>query len=324
VSGNRPGDYRGRPERRNEEDDVGVLDGKVAVVTGAGRGIGRGEALLLASEGASVVVNDLGTAGDGGGHDDTPAQQVVNEIEAAGGKAIANYEDVTNWDGAKRLIDQAVEHFGSMDILVNNAGILRDKMSFNMDEDDFDGVIRVHLKGHFAPTRWAAVRWRELAKAGAETSGRIINTSSEAGMYGNVGQANYSAAKGGIYSMTLSLARELKRYNVTVNAIAPRARTRMTENLGGSFSEAPPADGFDELHPDNVAPVVGFLASDAAADVSGQLFMVTGGRVHVMAPYEPQGSVRRDRRWTVGELIEAKAELFGDRSSKIPRFGFGE
>ena len=303
---------------------VGALDGKVAIVTGAGRGIGRGEALLLASEGAKVVVNDLGVGGDGAGNDASPAQQVVDEIKAAGGEAIANYDDVTDWSAAKRLIDQAVESFGALHVLVNNAGILRDKMSFNMDEEDFDAVIRVHLKGHFAPSKWAAVYWREQSKAGVETAGRIINTSSEAGMYGNVGQANYSAAKGGIYSMTLSLARELKRFGVTANAIAPRARTRMTENLGGQFSETPPAEGFDDLHPDNVAPVVGWLASDAAADVSGQIFMVTGGRVHLMSPYEPVGAVRKDQRWTVAELIKAKPELFGERWSNVPRFGFGE
>jgi len=303
---------------------VGVLDDKVAIVTGAGRGIGRGEALLLAAEGARVVVNDLGVGGDGSGNDVTPAQQVVNEISANGGEAVANYDDVTDWKGAERLIGQAVETWGRLDILVNNAGILRDKMCFNMDEEDFDAVIRVHLKGHFAPTKWAAVHWRERSKAGEETTGRIINTSSEAGLWGNVGQANYSAAKGGIYSMTLSLARELKRYNVTVNAIAPRARTRMTENLGGHFSEGAPEDGFDDLHPDNVAPVVGWLASDAASDVNGQVFMVTGGRVHLMTPFEPVGEVRRDRRWTVAELIDAKGQLFGDRFSKVPRFGFGE
>ncbi len=304
---------------------MGVLDGKVAIVTGAGRGIGRGEALLLASEGARVVVNDLGTAGDGAGNDAAPAQQVVDEIKAAGGEAVASYEDVTSWEGSKRLVDTAIETFGDLNVLVNNAGILRDKMSFNMDEDDFDAVIRVHLKGHFAPTRWAAAHWREQSKAGQEVSGRIINTSSEAGMYGNVGQANYSAAKGGIYSMTLSLARELKRFGVTANAIAPRARTRMTENLGGAFApDHVPAEGFDDMHPDNVAPVVGWLASDAAADVNGQIFMVTGGRVHLMSPFEPVGAVRQDHRWTVSELIAAKDELFGERWSKVPRFGFGE
>jgi NAD(P)-dependent dehydrogenase (short-subunit alcohol dehydrogenase family) len=303
---------------------VGLLDGKVAIVTGAGRGIGRGEALLLASEGAKVVVNDLGTAGDGAGNDAAPAQQVVDEIIATGGTAMADYEDVTDWDGAKRLIDGALDAYGDLHVLVNNAGILRDKMSFNMDEQDFDAVIRVHLKGHFAPTRWAASYWRDQSKAGKDPHGRIINTSSEAGIYGNVGQANYSAAKGGIYSMTLALARELKRFGVTANAIAPRARTRMTENLGGQFSVAAADGAFDDLHPDNIAPVVGWLASDAAAEINGQIFMVTGGRVHLLSPFEPVGAVRQDHRWTVGELIDAKDQLFGERWTKVPRFGFGE
>jgi NAD(P)-dependent dehydrogenase (short-subunit alcohol dehydrogenase family) len=304
---------------------VGVLDGKVAIVTGAGRGIGRGEALLLAAEGASVVVNDLGTSDAGEGHDDTPAEQVVKEIEAAGGKAVANHEDVTDWEGAHRLVDQAVDAFGGLDILVNNAGFLRDRMSFNMDEEAFDAVIRVHLKGHFAPSRWAAVYWRDNAKSGQDTAGRIITTSSEAGLWGNPGQANYAAAKGGIYSMTLVLARELKRYGVTANAIAPRARTRMTEPLGGQFApDQAPGAGFDALSPDNVAPVVGWLASDAAADVSGQVFLVTGGRVHLISGFEEAGVVKQDGRWTVAELIGAKEQLFGERRSKIPRFSVAE
>jgi NAD(P)-dependent dehydrogenase (short-subunit alcohol dehydrogenase family) len=295
---------------------MGALEGKVAVVTGAGRGIGRGEARLLAAEGASVVVNDF---------DAGPAEDVVKEIEAAGGRAIAHPADVADWDDAQALIAEAVDAFGDLHILVNNAGFLRDKMSFNMDEESFDAVIRVHLKGHFAPSRWAAAYWRDKTKQGKETAGRIINTSSEAGLWGNPGQANYAAAKGGIYSMTLVLARELKRYGVTANAIAPRARTRMTEPLGGQFDPSQrPTDAFDPLDPDNVAPVVGWLASDAAADVSGQVFLVTGGRVHLIAGFEEAGAIRKDDRWTVDELIAAQGKMFGDRRSRIPRFSVEE
>ena len=291
---------------------MGALEGKVAVVTGAGRGIGRGEALLLAAEGAAVVVNDL---------DSDPLEQVVKEIESRGGQAVAHSADVANWDEARALIARAVDTFGDLHVLVNNAGFLRDKMSFNMDEESFDAVIRVHLKGHFAPSRWAAAYWRDKAKEGGETAGRIINTSSEAGLWGNAGQANYGAAKGGIYSMTVVLARELRRYGVTANAIAPRARTRMTEPLGGQFDPGQrPTDAFDTLHPDNVAPVVGWLASDAAAGVSGQVFLVTGGRVHLISGFAEASVIRKDDRWTVDELIAAQAELFADRPSKIPPF----
>ena len=295
---------------------MGALEGKVAIVTGAGRGIGRGEALLLSSEGANVVVNDLGTGREGTGSDATAAEQVVAEIKAAGGEAVANHDDVSSWDGAKALVDQAVETFGDLNILVNNAGILRDKMSFNTDESDWDAVIKVHLKGHFAPSHHAAVYWRARAKDGQEPTGRIINTSSEAGLFGNVGQANYSAAKGGIYSLTLTLARELKRFNVTANAIAPRARTRMTEDIFGAAPE-----GFDELAPDNVAPIVGWLASDAAAAISGQVFFVMGGRVDVLAPFQPVGTVAKSGRWTVEELIKVQDDLFANHPSKPPRFG---
>ena len=200
---------------------MGMLDGKVAIVTGAGRGIGREEALLLASEGAKVVVNDVGASVEGQGGDKHPAEEVVELIKAGGSDGAVNASDVSSWQGAKELVDQAVETFGQLDILVNNAGILRDKMSFNMDESSWDDVIRVHLKGHFAPTHHAAVYWRNRAKAGETVSAHIINTSSEAGLYGNAGQANYAPAKGGIASLTWVLARELGRYGITVNSISP-------------------------------------------------------------------------------------------------------
>ncbi len=239
---------------------VGALDGKVAIVTGAGRGIGRGEALALAAEGAAVVVNDLGTTLDGGA-ETSHADEVVSAITSRGGRAVANTDDVATWDGARRLVESAVDEFGRLDVLVNNAGVLRDQMSFKMDEDAWDAVIRVHLKGHFAPTRFAAEHWRARAKDGDESGGRVINTVSEAGLYGGTGQANYAAAKAGIAGMTIALARELKNYGVTVNAIAPRARTRMTETVLGDYGAPPAGGGFDEWDPENIGPVVAWLAS---------------------------------------------------------------
>ena len=299
---------------------MGMLDGKVAIVTGAGRGIGREEALLLASEGAKVIVNDVGASLQGQGGDKHPAEEVVELIKSGGSDGAVNASDVSSWQGAKELIDQAVETFGQLDILVNNAGILRDKMSFNMDESDWDDVIRVHLKGHFAPAHHAAVYWRNRAKAGETVSARIINTSSEAGLYGNAGQANYSAAKAGIASMTWVLARELERYGVTANSISPRARTRMTENLFGGLDK--PADGFDEWDPKNVAQLVTFLASDEAADVTGQNFVVFGGNIWAMGGFHPVGELHRDSMWTPEELAASKGELFKGISSGIPKFSF--
>jgi NAD(P)-dependent dehydrogenase (short-subunit alcohol dehydrogenase family) len=297
-----------------------MLDGKVAIVTGAGRGIGREEALLLASEGAKVIVNDVGASVEGSGGDKHPAEEVVELIKKGGSDGAVNASDVSSWTGAKELIDQAVDTFGQLDILVNNAGILRDKMSFNMDESDWDDVIRVHLKGHFAPTHHAAVYWRARAKAGETVSGHIINTSSEAGLYGNAGQANYSAAKAGIASMTWVLARELERYGITVNSISPRARTRMTENLFGDMAKA--GEGFDEWDPRNIAQMVAFLASDAASDVTGQNFVVFGGNVWAMGGFHPVGEIHRDSMWTPEELAGAKGELFKGISSGIPKFSF--
>jgi NAD(P)-dependent dehydrogenase (short-subunit alcohol dehydrogenase family) len=299
---------------------MGMLDGKVAIVTGAGRGIGREEALLLASQGAKVIVNDVGASLQGEGGDKHPAQEVVDTIVAAGGEAAVNGDDIATWAGGKNVIDQAVDTFGSMDILVNNAGILRDKMSFNMEESDWDDVIRVHLKGHFATAQHACVYWRNRAKSGEEVTGRIINTTSESGLFGSAGQANYSAAKGGIVSLTWVLARELQRYGVTVNAIAPRARTRMTEDI---FTEmAKTDDGFDKFDPKNVANLIGFLASDEASDVSGQVFIVFGGDVWAMSTFTPVGELHREGAWTPEELAAAKGELFKGVSSGVPKFSF--
>jgi NAD(P)-dependent dehydrogenase (short-subunit alcohol dehydrogenase family) len=301
---------------------MGALDGKVAIVTGAGRGIGRGDALALAAEGATLVVNDLGTTLEGTS-ESSHAQEVADEIRARGGTASAIVDDVSSWTGAQALVQQAVDEFGRLDILVNNAGVLRDQMSFKMDEDAWDSVIRVHLKGHFAPTRFAAEHWRAQSKAGGAGGGRIVNTVSEAGLYGLAGQANYVAAKAGIAAVTIALARELKNYGVTVNAIAPRARTRMTETVLGDYG-APPADGgFDEWDPDNVGSVVAWLASDDAADVTGQVFIVFGGRLHLMDGWTMVGEIEQGERWSVDAIAARKAELFGDRRTGAPRMGFG-
>jgi len=300
---------------------MGLLDGKVAIIPGAGRGIGREEALLFGSEGASVVVNDIGGSVSGEGGDRTPAQEVVDAITSAGGTGMVNSDDISSWSGAKSLINQAVDTYGSLDILVNNAGILRDKMSFNMDESDWDDVLRVHLKGHFTCSHFAAVYWRNKSKTGEPTSGRIVNTSSEAGLFGNAGQANYAAAKGGIASLTIVLARELQRYGVTANAIAPRARTRMTEDLFGAMA-AKPAEGFDVWDPKNIANVVAFLAAPASADVNGQILVVFGGSIYAMSAFKAAGQVTRDAAWSPEELIAAKGELFKGIGSDVPAFSF--
>jgi NAD(P)-dependent dehydrogenase (short-subunit alcohol dehydrogenase family) len=301
---------------------MGLLDGKVAVVTGAGRGIGREEALTLADEGAKVVVNDLGAGLHGeGGADVHPAQEVVDLIKKNGGDAVVNGDDISSWAGGKTVVDQAIDTFGSLDILVNNAGILRDKMSFNMEESDWDDVIRVHLKGHFAATHHAAVYWRNKAKSGDDVTGRIINTSSEAGLFGNAGQANYAAAKAGIAALTWVEARELGKYGVTANAIAPRARTRMTETIFGGDGMS--AEGtFDKWDPKNIANVVAFLAAPESADISGQIFVVFGADIYAMSAFKAAGQVSRDKAWTPSELVAAKGELFKGISSGVPPFSF--
>jgi NAD(P)-dependent dehydrogenase (short-subunit alcohol dehydrogenase family) len=250
-----------------------LCEGRIAIVTGAGRGIGREHALSLAAHGAKVVVNDLGGNVDGTGGDLSPAQQVVEEIKGMGGEAVANGDSVSSWEGAQRLINTAVETFGDLHAVVNNAGILRDRMLTNMTEEEWDAVINVHLKGTFAPSRWAAAYWREQAKAGKPVDGRIINTTSVSGIYGNPGQTNYGAAKAGIASFTNIAALELARYGVTVNAVAPVALTRMTEGLG----PAPETDEEREMRsPRWIAPIVTWLASAESKDVSGRVFEASG------------------------------------------------
>lgn len=284
---------------------MGAVDGKVAVVTGAGAGLGRAHALLLAGEGARVVVNDIG---DG-------AKSVVDEITEAGGEAVAHVGSVSDWDASAALIQTAVDTFGDLDVLVNNAGFTRDRMSFNMEEADFDAVVDVHLKGHFCPSRHAGVYWREQSKAGSTKPRRIVNTTSEAGLFGSSGQANYSSAKAGIVALTWVFARELERYGVGANAIAPRARTAMTESMG-MFDV--PEEGFDRFDPANVSPVVVWLASDAAVDVTGQVFIVIGGDVHLLRGFEVVSSVRAEGRWTAGGLAARADDLFGERGRGLP------
>ena len=281
---------------------MGICDGRVAIVTGAGRGIGREHALLLARQGASIVVNDLGGSMDGTGDDAGPAQQVVDEITAAGGRAVANTDDISEFAGAEKLIATGVEAFGKVDILVNNAGILRDRMLVNMTEAEWDAVIKVHLKGTFGPSHFVANHFRERSKAGDDVEGRIINTSSPSGIYGNVGQTNYGAAKAGIASFTIIAAKELARYGVTVNAIAPAALTRMTADLG--MGEAPD-DLKEQLSPRHIAPIVCWLASPLSGSVTGRVFDVSGRLLSVSEGWHRGPSVENpdDDREVLGHAV---------------------
>jgi NAD(P)-dependent dehydrogenase (short-subunit alcohol dehydrogenase family) len=284
---------------------MGALDGRVAIITGAGRGLGREHALLFAQEGAKVVVNDLGGARDGTGADATPAQEVVAEIEAMGGEAVVNSSSASDWDAAGELVAQAVDTFGRLDVLVNNAGILRDRMLFNMQEAEWDAVVDVHLKGHAAPLHHAATYWRGLAKAGETFDASVINTSSTSGLLSNPGQANYGAAKTGIATLTEITAKELVRYGVRVNAICPAALTRLTADLGGpSATEQPDDDGWKAGDPANVSPWVAYLASSECR-ITGKVFFVRGGNVSLFQPYTAIDHVAKEGKWTVEELAAA-------------------
>jgi NAD(P)-dependent dehydrogenase (short-subunit alcohol dehydrogenase family) len=283
---------------------MGALDGRVAIITGAGRGIGREHALLFAAEGAKVVVNDLGGTLDGGSSEATPAEEVVAEIEAMGGTAIANHDNVATWEGGEHLIQSAVEHFGDLHVLVNNAGILRDRVIVNMSEEDWDAVIDVHLKGHFVPTRHAATYWREQAKVGKVVRASIINTSSTSGLLGNAGQSNYGAAKAGIAAFTVIAAEELGRYGVRVNAIVPAARTRMTESTPGlsDYVVKPPDPSvFDLWDPANISPLVATLAMENCAS-TGHVFFVQGGTVRKFQNWTMTETLEKNDRWSVSEL----------------------
>ncbi|MEV6668883.1 SDR family oxidoreductase [Streptomyces sp. NPDC051162] len=287
---------------------TGICAGRVAVVTGAGRGLGRAHALALAAEGAQVVVNDLGVELDGHGGSADPARRVAEEITACGGEAVAHHGDIATDGGAASLVATALDAYGRLDALVNNAGFLRDRMLVNLGEDDWDAVVRVHLKGHFLPLRHAVAHWRAEAKAGRRPAARVVNTASGAGLLGSVGQANYAAAKAGIVALTLVAAAELARYGVQVNAIAPAARTRMTERAFAATMAAPPA-GFDAMAPANVSPLVVWLASAGSADVSGHVFEADGGRITVLEGWHPGPTADKGSRWSPAEAGETVRDL---------------
>lgn len=298
---------------------MGLLDNKIAIVTGAGRGLGQAEALELAREGATVVVQDLGAALDGSGSSEDPSHEVVAEIEKAGGKALAHFGDIADYGYAKQLIDETVERFGDVHIVVNNAGILRDRMIFNMEEAEWDAVVRVHLKGHFATMRHATAYWRQRAKEGQEVYGHIINTTSEAALFGSPGQPNYAAAKAGIIALTTSTANAMVKYGITANAIAPRARTVMTETSMPEVFGQKAEDGFDTWAPENVAPLVAFLASPEAARVTGQVFIVWGNEVKLLQGPRVEERFETEGRWTPEGLAKTVGSAFEERE---PLAGF--
>ncbi|MDP6977400.1 MAG: SDR family NAD(P)-dependent oxidoreductase [Myxococcota bacterium] len=296
-----------------------MLDGKVAIVTGAARGLGREEALELARQGARVVVNDLGVSGDGSGRDTSAADAVVDEIKALGGEAVPHFGDVADWNDSQAMVQTAIDTYGDLNILVNNAGFCRDKMIFNMTEDDFDSVLRVHVKGSFCSLKFASMYWREKAKAeGGQVYGRIIGTASEAFLYCSVGQPNYAAGKAGITALTLSTGFAVQKYGVTANVICPRARTRMTDT-GGFLSEmfAKPEEGFDTFDPANIAPFVAYLGSPAAEHVSGQVFTCCGENITVVGRPDittPENQFHNEGKWTVEKLDAALGSYFAGRT----------
>ncbi len=287
----------------------GPLAGRVAIVTGAGSGLGRQHALALAEAGARMVVNDLGESAD----------ETVDAIASAGGEAVAEHSSVADWDAGAARLQLALDTYGDLHIVVNNAGITRDRMSFSMTEDEWDAVVAVHLKGHFVAAHHAAAHWRARAKDGHEAPRRMVHTTSESGLFGAPGQTNYGAAKGGIVTLSLALARELHKYGVTSNVIAPRARTPMTANVP---SMAPPddPDAFDTFDPANVSPLVVWLCTDDAADVNGQTFVVGGSGIFLMRPFSHAAEIRTDRRWTVDDINARRAELFSATDPGIPPF----
>ncbi len=304
---------------------MGICEGRVVIVTGSGNGLGREHALEFARQGARVVVNDLGVDRTGHGvagttRESDVAQSVVEEIRALGGEAIANASDVADFASAEQLIRTAIDAFGRLDTLVCNAGFVRDRMFANTGEDEWDAIIRVHLKGHFAPARHAAAYWRDQAKSGTAIAARIVNTSSGAGLMGSVGQSAYSAAKAGIAALTLVQSAELRRYGVTANAIAPSARTRMTE---GVFADrmAAPRSGFDPNHPENIAPLVTWLGSAASAEVTGRIFEVEGGMISVADGWQHGTVLDNGARWDPSLLGDAITALIDSAPRPAPVYG---
>jgi NAD(P)-dependent dehydrogenase (short-subunit alcohol dehydrogenase family) len=285
-----------------------ICDGRVAIVTGAGRGLGRAHALEFARQGAAVVVNDIGVELDGRGGGSGPAGEVVEEIRKLGGRAIVNGADVADWEQTAGLVKAALDAFGRLDVVVNNAGFVRDRMFANASEEEWDAVVRVHLKGHFCVARHAAAHWRDQAKAGRPVDARIINTSSGAGLQGSVGQSAYSAAKAGIAGLTLVQAAELSRYGITANAIAPSARTRMTETVFADMMKRP-EDGFDAMAPENVSPLVVWLGSAESREVTGRIFEVSGGALSLADGWREGPKIDRGRRWEAGEIGAGVQEL---------------
>ncbi|MCE7884148.1 MAG: SDR family NAD(P)-dependent oxidoreductase [Actinobacteria bacterium ATB1] len=298
-----------------------ICEGRIVIVTGAGRGIGREHALEFARQGARVVVNDYGVAPDGDGSSQSPAHDVVAEIRELGGEAVPDFSDVADWVQAEKLVRTAIENFGGLDVLVNNAGFTRDRMSFSTGEDEWDSVIRVHLKGHFAPARHASSWWREQAKAGERVDARIVNTSSGAGLMGSVGQAAYSSAKGGIAALTLVQAAELGRYGITANAIAPAARTRMTEQVFAETMAVPAEGEFDAMDPANVSPLVVWLGSADSADVTGRVFEVEGGMLSVADGWQHGPRIEKDSRWDPAEVGSAVRGLIAEAPQPASVYG---
>jgi len=303
---------------------MGICEGRVVIVTGAGRGLGRAHALELGRQGAKVVVNDLGCELDGTGGGTGPAGEVVEEIRAAGGEAVANGDDVADFDAAARIVQTALDAFGELHAVVNNAGFVRDRMFVNVGEDEWDAVVRVHLKGHFAVARHAAAHWRDRTKAGEPVDARIVNTSSGAGILGSVGQAAYSAAKAGIATLTLVQAAELGRYGVTANALCPAARTRMTAEVFAETMAAPDDPGaFDAMAPENVSPLVAWLVSEASAHVTGRVFEVEGGKVGVATGWQHGPTVDKGARWEPAELGPVVDDLLRQAPAPTPVYGAG-